>query len=99
MYPSPSTRPTPDFLCGCCGFGDSCAGGEVVGWVGWAVGVKGVGEAGARIGVNVPVLDRPGREAVLLGDDPLDVAVGAFAEELARTPRPDSDENRGQNGG
>src|SRR5262249_2135931 len=43
--------------------------------------VVGVGEAGARVGVDVVLLDLPGRVVVLLGQDLGDLGVGGLTEE------------------
>ena len=48
------------------------------------IGVGRIGEAGARIGVDPPVLDLPIRVLILLRQDFPDLLVGLFAVEAAR---------------
>src|SRR5207253_2701416 len=56
--------------------------GGVVGRHRRPVGAGRVGEAGARVGVDVVLFDAPGGVLVLLPDDVGDLVVGALAEEL-----------------
>ena len=66
----------------------------VVDWEKSPAAVVGLGKVGglerrsgnAWIGVTL-ILHGPGWEAILLGDDAFDIAIGPFAKELARTAR------------